>query len=517
MEVIPVGHAYDVLKDFALTEERNRDGYPCFHRDWKEEYLQMLVTNTVSQVFYASEDSMLDDAISMHRFAADEDPEFMARALVYARNEGFMRLQPIVGLAVLSLASPKLFTKIFGKVVRILPDLVEFTLVLESLGRGQGGRTIKRAAAEKLASIDEYAVLKYAGEGRGYSLRDLLRVYHPKARDEKSDLLFRYIADNLDWNEVPDDTLPKIRAFEKLKGLDASDEADAATEAVSLIKEGKLPYNVVTGAVTRMPKELWAALMPDMPLFALVRHLSTLERCGVIAENEPDSRIASRLTDPEAIHRAKILPFRFSQAWQQVSSGWLRKSLERAVDLSVDSLPDIKGRTVVLLDISGSMDGRFLMAGSVLALSIQRKSGKGNLIVFDTEATEIEIAKCESILSVASKIGAFGGTDTGCGIRLMTEQKIFADNIVIVTDEQQNAGSPFYTELCHYRNKVYHDAKAFVVDVAPYGNAMVPTDDEKTFYCFGWSDQVVSFIARISSGYADLVQQVSAINLAQEK
>ena len=510
MEVIPVGHALDVLKDYALTEDRNCDGYPCFHRDWKEEYLQMLVTNTVSQVFYASTEIELGRAIEMHRFAADEDPEFMARALVYARNEGFMRLQPLIGLAVLSLASPRLFELVFDKVVRILPDLTEFTVALASLGRGQGGRVVKRAAARKLAALTEYEVLKYAGEGRGYSLRDLLRVYHPKAADEKSTLLFKYIADKLDWSEVPAEALPQVRAFEKLKALGANQTA----EAITLAREYRLPYNVVTGAVAKMTPELWRALLPELPLFALVRHLAALERCGVITEDECDSRIVDRLTNPEAIRKAKILPFRFAQAWQQVQTGWLKEALEKAVDLSVDCLPEISGKTAVLLDASGSMDGQFLTAGAVLALAVYRRAGaKGDFILFDTEAKVFDMAGNGSILAAAAKVCAGGGTDTACGIRLMMKNHFRVDNIVIVTDEQQNTGSPFYTELRHYRAILNPNARAFIVDVAPYGTAMVPADDPLTSYCFGWSDNIVSYIAQSSADLGGLVCRVENMEL----
>ena len=44
-----------------------------------------------------------------------KDPAFMARAIVYARREGLMRLQPIVGLAYLAKADRALFRRIFGQ------------------------------------------------------------------------------------------------------------------------------------------------------------------------------------------------------------------------------------------------------------------------------------------------------------------------------------------------------------------------------------------------------------------
>ena len=539
-----MGHAKSILGDFALSPERtvNREGFPAFKRDWKEQYLQMLLCNTMSNTFYASAQELCKDAIDLHRYAADEDPFFMARSLIYARNEGFMRLQPIVGLAVLSQVSPSLFERVFPRVVRIVPDLVEFALALEALGRGQGGRAVKRAASHFLNGLDEYAVMKYAGAGRGYALRDLLRVFHPKAANDDANRLFAYAAGKLDWNSVPEGGLPKLRAFEALKRL-GDGESERACE---LIRAGRLPDNVVTG-VTQATADVWRALLPDMPLFSLLRHLVTLQRAGVLGEEKNDF-VASRLTDPEAIRRAKILPFRFAQAWQQLrgddsdchrhwylawiqpQSGkaeqlsqpvckmdWLLEALEQAVDASVACMPDLPGRTAVMLDISGSMQGQYLAAGSVLALSLLKKTGgRGRFMLFDTECEDVRVEADEPILRAAGRIYARGGTDTGVCLERMIAQNDRCDTLIIVTDEQQNAGSPFYKRLRDYRYKVNKDARAFVVDVSPYGSAMTPPSDGKTWYCFGWSDQVVSFIAQAVQGYGDLVSRVSQIELGGE-
>lgn len=503
-----MGHALDVLRKGFYT---NNEGYTCFRRDWREEYLQMLLTNTISNVFYASEEKNLGGALELHAFAADEDPEFMARALVYARNEGFMRLQPILGLAVLSLASPRLFQTIFRSVIQIVPDLVEFSLALESFGRGQGGRMIKRAAAGMLLSIDEHAALKYAGGGRGYALRDLLRVYHPKAIDKNSTAIFRYLLKGLEAEELETACIPQIMAFERFKRASAAGDEAAAIAAV---KEGRLPYTIVTGAASAMTTKLWLALLPGMPLFALLRHLVTLERSGVLNDAEAEAFVIARLTNDAAVKKAKILPFRFVQAWMMVSLDSVKSALSRATELSVSNLPRIDGTSAILLDISGSMQGQYLMAGALLAFSIIRKTGgRGRLITFNTEAQDLKINEEEPILEAAAKITCWGGTDTSAGLVLMTKERSFADNIIIITDEQQNAGSAFHKMLRVYRDRINPSARVFIVNVAPYTGAMVPSEDHLTSYCYGWSDQIVSLIERASSGYGDLIGEVASIDL----
>ena len=540
-----MGHAKKLLGNFALSPDAafNREGFPAFRRDWKEQYLQMLLTNTTSNTFYVSEKELCKDALSLHHFAADEDPFFMARALVYARNEGFMRLQPLVGLAVLSQTSQSMFENVFDRVVRIVPDLAEFTLAIESLGRGQGGRAVKRAAGCFLNGLDEYAVIKYAGSGRGYSLRDLLRVYHPKAAGEKEQFLFACALGKLSWDEEARRQLPQLDAYERLKKLDAGQLQDA----LQLIRAGRIPDNVVTGVVKTTP-DVWRALLPDMPLFSLLRHLVTLTRNGVLGKERNES-VFSRLTDAGAIKGAKIFPFRFAQAWRELSQTyryggygdepvqalgeciglktdhaqngshdwWLLDALEQAVEASVDAMPDLPGRTAVMLDVSVSMDGRFIQAGSVLALSLLKKTGgRGRFMIFNTECEDVTVDASETIIRASSRLHARGGTDTGVCLKRLTAEKDFCDTIIIVTDEQQNRGATFYSKLSDYRKQVNPNAQAFIVDVAPYTTAMTPPVDEKTWYCCGWSDQIISLIAMATRGFGDLVQTVSQIPLANE-
>lgn len=510
-----MGHAVHVLKKNSIIGVANREGFPAFRRDWREEYLQMLLTNTVSRVFYASERELGEKALEMHRFAADEDPEFMARALAYARNEGFMRFQPLLGLAMLSLVAPRIFSGLFDQVIRTVADLAEFTLALEALERGQGGRLVKKLAALRLLRLTEYEALKYGGEGRGFSLRDLLRVYHPKPLDAKTRALFRYIAEKV-LSPEERNMLPSIDAFLKVRDHGGSEGLGSVLE---WIREGRLPYNIVTGAVGRMTSDLWEALLPDLPLFALVRHLSTLQRNGVFDEEKNRSFVVERLSDAKAVRAAKILPFRFASAWKKVRDvEWLRHALERALELAVDLLPSIEGKTAILLDVSGSMSAVRdnmedpLTAGAVLALSIMRKAGgKGIFFLFDTEATLFETSPEEPILAAVARIDLGGGTDTGVALKSMLQKSFFVDNIVIVTDEQQNEGSPFFEVLRKYREKINGNAKAFVVNVAPYGGAMIPPEDENTFYVYGWSDHIVSFIANAVEGHGNIAEKIAGL------
>ncbi|MDO3408339.1 TROVE domain-containing protein [Saccharibacillus sp. CPCC 101409] len=477
--------------------------YPAYNRSIEEEYLQMLLTNTLGRTFYAGANELLAQAAESHETMAELNPEFMAKALVFARRQGFMRLQPVYGLAVLSKARPDLFVKVFKHVVLIPPDLTDFLTILKGMGRGQGGRAVKRQVASFLQEASEYWAIKYGGRGRGYNLGDAIATAHPVPADERQQALFRYLR----GHETTLAGLPQIAAVEQLK------RAGKDKERIRLIREGKLPYETVTGAVTAN-KKIWEALLRQMPMFALLRHLNTFEREGLLEHPQHLRYVTERLTDAEALRKSKILPMRFATAYDQVKRSALKEALAEAVDLTFASLPELPGRTAILLDISGSMEGQYLRTGSVFALALYKKTGGNSIfLTFDHEVHDPKPSRTAGIMSQAARIKAKGGTDTGLPVRYLTDLRENVDHIIMITDEQQNAGSPFYKELQRYRAKINRDAKAFIVDLAPYRSAMVPQEDANTHYIYGWSDQVLSYISAAARGFDSMSAHVARMDL----
>lgn len=449
------------LFSIPIPDKKNRDDYPAYSRSLEEQYLQTLLTNTIGNTFYADSNELLQEADQIHDAMLKKDPEFTAKALIFARNEGFMRLQPIFGLAKLSAVSQELFSKAFKKVILIPSDLQDFLTILKGQGRGQGGRAVKRQIAKFLNSISEYWAIKYNGRGRGYSLGDIVKTVHPKPATYKQKAIFGYLVGQ-DYDKK---AVPQITAFEALK------RTTDTKEQIALIQEGRLPH-------------------------------------------ENREYIQSVLNDPERLAKSKILPFRFATAFYQVREIWVKDLLRQAVELTFKNLPEIPGKTAVFLDISGSMSGNYLCIGSIFAITLYKKTkGNGVFWTFNTEVYDPKPSLYDSILSQAEKIHAWGGTDTGAPVRRLLHQKRKVDNVIIITDEQQNTGSPFYEELQKYRSSINPDVKAFIIDIAPYRSSMVPPSDKNTFYIYGWSDTALQYISLTTQGYKTMVDKVREMAL----
>jgi 60 kDa SS-A/Ro ribonucleoprotein len=433
-----------------------------------------------------------------------KDQDFYAKALIFARNEGYMRTQPILGLVKLAEVNAGYFEKIFEKVILTPKDLSDFTTMLSSQRKGQGGRTVKRVAGKWLVNkLNEYWIVKYGAEkgDGGYSLKDMLRVFHPKGLKEG---FARYILGKTEFEGIPMDMsdMKQIAAFEGLKG------AKTVEEKVKFIKEGNLPHEVASTFAGKDAK-VWGAI--SFPMFALLRNLATLERNGAIDLFK--EQIQRNFADPIYVKKSKILPFRFIKAGEKVQNAWVKDALRDAIENSVANLPDFKGSSTILLDVSGSMSS-FLPQAALFAVSASKKANESKIYLFDTSVHEFPVSMRDSILTQAEKIRVMGGTNIGNAIAHLTRNKIKRDNVILITDEQQNAGSPAFAQIETYLKNINRDVNFFIIDVSPYRSAMTPPEmDKNTFYIYGWSDQVLSFIANVSRGFGGQVATVKNLEM----
>ncbi len=455
----------------------------------EEQYLQALLTNTLGNTFYLSQRELLAEAALLHDQMVARDPRFAASALAYTRLRGLVRAQPVFGLAKLASVKPPHLEAAFGSVVLTPHDLSDFTSVVKLLRASEGGRRLKRLGAEwLLEKLDEPWVMKYGSGRDGYSLRDLFRIYHPKAgaRLPLIDYLLGKAADL--------SRLPQIAALERLKRAHSDEERAAA------IREARLPHEVVTPFARG--KAVWSALVPQLPMVALLRHLATLERQG--ATERARSAVESRLQNEKLVAHSKILPFRFLEAERQARAPWLKEALRAALELSCANVPAIQGSTAVLLDRSGSN----VRTAAMLAVSLLKKA-EGRLLVFDDRLDELAVSKEASLLAQAMRVTGRAArcADAALPMKQLLSDRQPVDNLVLITDEPQTL---FREVLDEYRRKVKADVRVFIL--APAGHA----PDPLSWLIYGWSgneERALTVLSMVSRGFGDLVEAIrSGIN-----
>jgi hypothetical protein len=119
--------------------------------------------------------------------------------------------------------------------------------------------------------------------------------------------------------------------------------------------------------------------------------------------------------------------------------------LQKALDASLAGVPALAGRTLVLVDRSGSMFGRLSErseptsadAAAVFGAALALRAAEADLVQFGTLSAAVPVQRGESVLKVLERFKGLGGTNTAAAIRAHYRGH---DRVVIVTDEQAWSG-----------------------------------------------------------------------------
>lgn len=563
---------------YAKADKVNKEGFPAFSRTMEEDVLSVLMTQTLGNTFYCSAKELAKDLVATIETAAKADADFLAKALVYARNKGLMKLAPTVGLTVLAahegkadlaaldakLASAKKagkeaevkelnilrnkvgkkdnFRQAFKHVIRTPDDLREFVALCrtKTITKGFGGST-KIAAQNFLRHMSEFHGVKYGSDkSEGITLRDILRLSHPREsanghepscgntkaharlKSGAQKELFSWLVKG--WETVgtePSPTNPLIWALETLK------KTDDEKAVIALVRKYRMPWEVVVPSVKKMTKGIWAALLDGMPYMALLRNLNTMTKHGVFDDKDVVKAVAKRLSDKEAVLKSKQLPFRFSNAYKFFNGAQeIRDAIVDALETSFVNVPKIKGRLCVTNDISSSMDSPVAdkskatcseIAG-ILAAALFKSNDDTLIIPFDDNVhPELgRVSKRDSMMSIAEKVVGVhhGGTDLTATIQYLMKAREKVDVFIALTDNEDWAGRGFLTYWDQYKKTINPNAKAFLITLLPYKDYVAPKDDPSVFFIMGWSPSILTYIPMQLEKGVGQVDAVRAIDLA---
>jgi hypothetical protein len=157
------------------------------------------------------------------------------------------------------------------------------------------------------------------------------------------------------------------------------------------------------------------------------------------------ARVAARIGDPREVRRSRQFPFRYLAAYQHAPSLRWSYPLEQALGHSLANVPALPGRTLVLVDRSGSMFWSRVSersrlsraeAAAVFGTALALRAADADLVQFGSTSEKVAFRKGESVLKVLERFGDLGGTDTTEAVRRHYQGH---DRVLIVTDEQYAA------------------------------------------------------------------------------
>ena len=329
-----------------------------------------------------------------------------------------------------------------ARVIQRADELAEFVAIYWKDGRVPLSAQVKKGLAAAFPKFDEYALAKY-DRGGPVKLRDVLFLAHAKPRDEaQAEVWKRLIAGE----------------------LTAPDTWEVALSA---------------GADKR---EAWERLLREQKLgaLALLRNLRNMREAGV----EEDLILAAL----REMNTARVLPFRFLAAaryapqWEEALEQAMLKGLA-----SQDNLQEkLAGKTVVLVDVSGSMTAQLSQRSEMLrtdaayglAMLLREIGEKVSVFSFSDLLVEVPARRGFALRDAIDASQRHNSTQLGKAVDELNRSHGY-DRLIVISDEQA------------------HDAvsapkgKGYVINVASYRNGV---GYGKWTHIDGWSESVVEYI-----------------------
>lgn len=423
------------------------------HRRPVKKELFLLAASSLGgqNAFYESEAARDDRLVVLMRVAAVEDPDWTARFLAWLRSTANLRTAALIcGLeAADAMAEAKIpgGRAIVDSVLQRADEPGEAVAYwLHRHGRRMP-KPVKRGIADAATRLyDEYALLKYDTASHGCRFGDVLELTHAKPRSPEQGDLFKHAIDRRHdrGNPIPE-SLPMLRARAELMAVPVEKRRRAAKNPARL-KAAGMTWEAVAGWTQGpMDADAWRAAVPSMGYMARLRNLRNFDEAG-LTDGEA-AEIAAGLADPDAVDRSKQLPMRFLAAHRAVRNPRWAPVLENALGHSLSRVPELPGRTLILVDRSGSMFFNtshatgltYADVAAVFGGALALRAEKADLVEFGTLSRNMGFRKGGALLPLIARFTNLGGTETAKAVKRWFSGH---DRIVIVTDEQSAGGDP---------------------------------------------------------------------------
>jgi len=373
------------------------------------------------------------------------EAERVAALAVEAREQ--MKLRHVPLLLVREMARHKthrgLVAETLERVIQRADELCEFVAIYWKDGRVPLSGQVKKGLAAAFPKFDEYQLAKY-DRGGPIKLRDVLFLSHAKPRDDKQAGVWK----KLIWGRlaVPD------------------------TWEVALS----------SGADKR---EAWTRLLAENKLgaLALLRNLRNMKEAGV----EEELVLAAL----RGSNTQRVLPFRFLAA-ARYAPQW-EEALEQLMLKSVAEQPKLAGKTVVLVDVSGSMNWALSKRSEMkrtdaaygLAVLLREIGERVSVFSFSNHLVEVPARRGFALRDAIEASQAHNGTYLGKAVEQLNEKERY-DRLIVITDEQAHDTVP------------NPKGKGYVINVASYKNGV---GYGKWTHIDGWSESVVEYIRTLET------------------
>lgn len=491
-----------VAKLLPNADSLNAENAPAYTYGPEAKLAHLAATGTLADNFYTAAESQLADVLAAARAV---EPVFVAKAAVYARKAGVMKDMPALLAAYLTSVDPVLATRVFSRVIDNGRMLRSFVQIMRSgqVGRTSLGTRPKRLVQHWLESAS-LADLMAAATGNAPSLKDIVRMVHPKPADAERRAFYGWLLGR------PYDVavLPQpIAAFETWK---KAPECDLPP----------VPFAWLTAYP--LSAEQWGVLATRMGWQALRINLNTLARHGAFQVKGVTDAVVARLESDEALSKARVLPYQLLMALKAAGNAVplkVQAALEAALENALVAVPRIEGTVVVCPDVSGSMclpltgyrkgattAVRCIDVAVLVASAMLRSNPKARVLPFECDVVPVSLNATDRIAVNAEKLAKIGGggTNVSAPLNLLDRERAKVDLVVIISDNQswvdaRRGGATQTMHAFRHLQRRNPKVKLVCIDLAPYGTTQAASSDD-ILNVGGFSDSVFDTLVRFARG-----------------
>lgn len=424
---------------------------------------QMLRRSVLSCMLFENE--FYEDGVSISeriKALVGQVPAGTVAALaVEARSQFNLRHVPLMLMAALAGAhqGTSLVSDTLPRVIQRADEMAEFLAIYAKINgvspkalKPKLSNQVRKGLATAFVNFNEYALGKYNRDG-AVKLRDVMFLCHPKPRDPEQKAM---------WERLIAGTLATPDTWE----VELSAGKDKRETFTRLIEQGKLGY------------------------LALLRNLRNMNQAGVDHALVKDA-ILARKGGAE-----RVLPFRYVAAARACPA--FEPELDTSLVQALRDLPALPGRTVVLVDVSGSMNDK-LSAKSDLtrvdaAATLASMIVADHLRVFSFSDRTVEVPPRRGMAGV----DAITHSQAHSGTRLFdavdwVNRQVPYDRLIVITDEQASGSiGSRYLQGTIGQMPAPIGGKGYMINVASAQNGV---GYGKWVHLDGFSERVLLWIA----------------------
>lgn len=460
------------------NDVRNLAGGKAYKESDEMQLASLLLTSFGDDKYYQKEKDIYSQ---LEQLIEACDKEFVAKAIIYARKQFGMRTITHIASSMLAkhIGGMEWGSRFFDKVINRVDDMTEIAACHFSR-KQKITNAMKKGFSSALGRFDDYQLAKYKGENKTVKLVDLVNLVHPKETERNNGAIGRLINGEL-------------RSFDTWESeLSAVGDDIEAKKAVwhRLLDENKLGY------------------------FALLRNLRNIIQLN---DETLKNKALNALLNESAIKKSLVLPFRFSTAYDEMSKldSDAMRTVSKACEIACSNVPKLAGKTLIALDVSGSMSSCRVADIASLFTAVLLKSNNCDLITFADDAIYRIVNPDDSVMTIRNAIRyTWGGTNFESVFRVAKKKY---DRVILLSDmqawiqESWYAKSPKAAYERYKREFNVPNCKFYSFDLAGYGTMQMPQQD---VYCLaGFSDKIFDIMKLVESDKNALVNTIKAVEL----